>query len=171
MSNHITLTRVNYTKPELRHTATGKPVLSFRVCDQKRRYNETTQQWEDASEPLWLNVTMFNRVEETHQTLLAEPKPKLTIVGELRSETYQAKDGTQATAIKVIADHVTTHPRTTQTTSAQPAYPPAGQWQTPPSAQPMQPVQPGWGQPAYPPAPGQWNQPPTPAPQDDAPPF
>lgn len=112
MSNHIILNKVAYAKPELRYTSKGEPMLTLRVCDQKRAYNQATSQWENTGDPLWVDVTRFGKdAEHLHALLTTEPKPLVTVVGELQNRSYQTKTGETRDRMQVLAQSVSLHPR------------------------------------------------------------
>lgn len=142
MSNHVSITGNLGQDPELRYTPSGKAVTTISVGDTPRRLNRDTNQWEDAGETLWLRCSLWGDAAET----LAEHGRKgqrVTVVGRLKSRTWETKEGEKRTVTECDADTVAIVPKSqTQRSTSQVQTDP---WATP--AQPA-PAAAGWGQPA-----------------------
>lgn len=110
MSNHVTITGNLGQDPELRFTPSGKPVCNISVGDTPRRLNRDTNQWEDAGETLWLRCALWGDAGET----LAEKAQRgnrVTVVGRLKSRSWEDKDGTKRTVVECDADSVAIIPK------------------------------------------------------------
>lgn len=138
MSNHVTITGNLGQDPELRFTPSGKAVATISVGDTPRRLNRDTNQWEDAGDTLWLRCSIWGDPAET----LAEHGRKgqrVTVVGRLKSRTWETKEGEKRTVVECDADTVAIVPK------GQPAQRSSSPQASDPWATPQQPVAAGWG--------------------------
>ena len=92
---------------ELRHTRSGEPVLSVRVCDSKSRKTETG--WETLAET-WYNVALYGPAAQALQHEVRKGA-RVKVAGEFYTREYQGKNGpgvsndVTATGIKVLPSH------------------------------------------------------------------
>lgn len=109
MSNHFSITGRLGDDIELRY-ANGKAVANGRVADTPRRFNQQTNQYEDAGETLWLGFSIWDAKAEA----LVEAAHKgdlVTVVGELVARSWDAQDGTKRTVNEIKAREVAVVPR------------------------------------------------------------
>jgi single-strand DNA-binding protein len=100
---HITMSGNLVADPELRFTAAGKPVASFRIACTDRRKNSTTGEWEDG-DSVFLSCTAWNNAEAITEQL--RKGSKIVVTGTLKQSTYQAKDGTDRTSYEVTCQDI-----------------------------------------------------------------
>lgn len=105
MSNHVTITGNLGQDPELRFIPSGKAVCTVSVGDTPRRFNRDTNAWEDAGDTLWLRCTIWGAEAEAVAELLRRGD-KVTVVGRLKSRSWDDKDGSKRTVIECDADSV-----------------------------------------------------------------
>lgn len=108
--------------PELRQTAGGSQVLGVGVAVNDRRKNQQTGQWEDV--PNFVDCVVFGNRAEALAAILHKGD-KVAIDGRLRYSSWEAKDGTRRSKLKVVAEEVELMQRPRQ--AAQQAYQPAAQ--------------------------------------------
>lgn len=90
------------TDPEMRYTANGNPVTSFRMAT-SRAY--TTSDGERKQETEWFTVVTWNQLAEQCNQFLT--KGKMTYVeGRLRSSTWEGQDGKTRFRNEIIANRV-----------------------------------------------------------------
>ena len=92
--NHVTVSGNLTRDPEVRTTASGKPV---------RRRNPETGEWEEF--PNFFNCTMFGTRGEQLGELLAKGD-KVVIEGSLRYSQWETKDGQHRSNIEIIIEEV-----------------------------------------------------------------
>lgn len=133
MSINRVIVSGNLTRdPELRSTASGKPVLQFGVAVNDRRKNSQTGEWEDY--PNFVDCTMFGARAESLARFLVKGA-KVSIEGKLRYSQWEA-DGQKRSKLEVIAEELEFMSRSEGASSANPsAYP--SQSQTAPQSQPQ----------------------------------
>ncbi len=86
--------------PELRQTATGKNVASFRIACDRGRKDANGQSQAD-----WIDVVAWDRTAEFVCKYFQ--KGSLIVVdGRLRTRTYQDKTGANRTAVEVVANNL-----------------------------------------------------------------
>lgn len=86
--------------PELRQTTTGKQVAVFTLaCDRGRKgaNGRTTADW--------IQIVAWDRLADFSAKWLTKGQ-MVTVDGRLQSRTYQAKDGTNRTAVEVVASNI-----------------------------------------------------------------
>jgi single-strand DNA-binding protein len=91
-------------KPELRYTPSGKAATSFSLARQIRRLNPSTNQWEDG-ELTWYEVSAFDRLAENIAASM-DTGYDVTVIGELKLNSYTTKSGEARTDLKLNADDV-----------------------------------------------------------------
>ena len=77
------------TDPEMRYTANGSPVTSFRVAVNRRF---TTSGGERQDETEWFTVVAWNQLAETCNQYLAKGR-RVYVDGRLRSRSWEGQDG------------------------------------------------------------------------------
>jgi len=77
------------TDPEMRYTANGNPVTSFRVAA-NRTY--TTAQGEKRDETEWFTIVTWNQLAERCNQFLTKGQ-KIYVEGRLKSESWTGNDG------------------------------------------------------------------------------
>lgn len=90
----ITVTGNLSADPDLTFTLSGKACLKFSVGDTPRRLNKDTNQWEDAGETTWWNVTAWEREAETLAEVLTKGM-RVLVIGQGGVRTYDRKDGSK----------------------------------------------------------------------------
>lgn len=90
--------------PELRFTASGKPVATFRVASTTRRLNPKTNEWENG-DSTFLTCTAWERMAENVAESLQRGMAVI-VVGKLKQRNYETKDGEKRTVFEVLADAV-----------------------------------------------------------------
>lgn len=91
------------TNPELRFTPSGAAVCNFRVAGTERKFNQQTNQWEDAR-TCWLSVACWRQLAENVTESLTKGDA-VVIKGVLFEETY-TKDGQERTVMRMEAKSV-----------------------------------------------------------------
>lgn len=86
--------------PELRSTPNGVPVCTFSIAVNRRFANQSGERETD-----FFNITAWRQLGETCSKYLAKGR-KVAVTGELRSRTYEAKDGQKRYVVEVVADDV-----------------------------------------------------------------
>jgi single-strand DNA-binding protein len=91
--------------PELRFTPSGKAVASFRLAT-KKRIKGASGQWEDG-DPLYLSVTVWDRVAENVAETLTRKGQRVTVTGRLEQQWWDSKDGgAKQSKFVIVADSV-----------------------------------------------------------------
>lgn len=124
--------------PELRFTASGKPVATFSVAVNRRRYNETTQKWEDGDADFVRCVAWEGLAENLANSV--GKGDRLVVTGDLRQRRWEAEDGSARSTFEVTATEVGASMRwatvaTTKVTRRRPDEPPASAYD--PSEEPF----------------------------------
>lgn len=100
--NHVTVSGNLTRDPEVRTTASGKPVMSLGIAVNDRRRNSETGEWEDY--PNFFNCTMFGTRGEQLGELLAKGD-KVVIEGSLRYSQWE-RDGEHRSNIEIIIEEI-----------------------------------------------------------------
>lgn len=100
--NRVTISGNLGRDPELRVTKSGTQVLSFSVCVNDRRKNQSGE-WEDA--PNWLDVTMFGQRAESVSRYLGKGS-HVTVAGKLRQRTWQTDDGQKRSKVEIVCEDI-----------------------------------------------------------------
>ena len=90
--------------PELRQTTTGKQVAMFTLAVDRGRKDANGRTTAD-----WIQIVAWDRLADFAAKWLTKGQ-MVTVDGRLQSRSYQAKDGTNRTAVEVVARR-TTPPR------------------------------------------------------------
>lgn len=95
----------NITKdPALRYTASGSPICGLSVAVNYRKFNKSTQDWEE-EEATFYDVTCFDQMAEN----VAESVPKgarVMVHGRLRNRSWVGRDGETRRSLEIVADEV-----------------------------------------------------------------
>ena len=140
----MSINRVNISgnltrDPEMRATAAGTQILTFRVAVNDRRRNPQTGEWEDY--PNYIDCVVFGNRAEALSRFLSKGA-KVALEGKLRWSQWE-RDGQNRSKIEVIVDEVEfLSPRNQQ---GQGGYQPQGQG----GYQPPQQVTPAQAEPTY----------------------
>jgi len=109
--------------PEIRYTADGKPVASFSVaCGEK---------WKDGAGNMkehteWFNVVAWGKLADICKQYVTKGR-QINIVGRLRTEEYEDKDGVKRRTTKLNAEKVVLLGKAQEHESREPgddSYPP-----------------------------------------------
>lgn len=87
--------------PELRYSATGTPIVQFRMAVNSRR--KSGEEWEDHTD--WIRVSMGGPRAQYLSEHLAKGL-RVTVVGNLKIDEYTSRDGDKRTSLDVWADEV-----------------------------------------------------------------
>lgn len=103
----VTITGRLTADPVLRTTngGAGFLVTNFTVAHTPRKQNETTKEWEDAGEPLFLRVTAWRQLAENIASTLRKGD-LATVTGRLGVRTYTPEVGVPRTEVTCDADAV-----------------------------------------------------------------
>ena len=89
--------------PELRHTASGTPVCSFRMAVNK---TWTTPEGEKKEKTVWFRVTTWQKQAEIVNQYLTKGR-QVMVIGEVEeASTYENKAGEMAASLEVTAREV-----------------------------------------------------------------
>lgn len=145
MANFIAISGNLTAAPELRFTPSGQPVAGFTIAHNTRRYNKESQQWEDGA-TCFIDVSLWGKKGENFATAYEQQgKGPVLVIGQLKQDTWEDKNGGKRSKHKISADDVSFIPRG-QGQGQQPSQA-QQQWQQ--AAQNGQTAQSGaWGNPA-----------------------
>jgi single-strand DNA-binding protein len=90
------------TDPEMRYTANGRAVTSFRVASGR---NYTTPEGERREETEWFTVVTWQKLAEQCSQYLQKGR-RVYVEGRLRTRSWDAPDGQRRYRTEVIADRV-----------------------------------------------------------------
>jgi single-strand DNA-binding protein len=90
------------TDPEMRFTANGNPVTSFRVAT-SRVY--TTSEGERRQETEWFTVVAWKKQAESCNQFLTKGQ-RVYVEGSLRTRSWEGRDGQKRVTAEVIANRV-----------------------------------------------------------------
>lgn len=100
----ITITGNIVNDPELRFTPSGVAVASFRVASTPRRFNKSTNEYEDG-EALFLTCNLWRQAAENVAESLTKGA-RVIVTGNLRQRSYTNKHGENRTVYEVEAEEV-----------------------------------------------------------------
>ena len=94
--------------PEVRYSADGKPVVSFRVASNYRKRDADTRDWVDATN--WYRISSFGRLAER----LADQSTggrlgkgtRIVVFGRLEAAAYLDRNNQPQPSLDVVADDV-----------------------------------------------------------------
>ena len=90
------------TDPEMRFTANGNPVTSFRVAT-SRSY--TTSEGERRQETEWFTIVAWKKQAESCNQFLTKGQ-RVYVEGSLRTRSWEGRDGQKRVTVEVIANRV-----------------------------------------------------------------
>jgi len=93
--------------PELRYTATGIPVATFRLAVDKGLSREKKQEMEAKGQPTadFISIVVYGKQAENCANYLAKGR-LAAIQGRIQSRTYDAMDGSRRYVTEVVANRV-----------------------------------------------------------------
>jgi single-strand DNA-binding protein len=90
--------------PELRFTASGQPVATFRVASTPRMRDNATGEWKDG-DSLFLSCNVWRQAAENVAESLQRGM-RVVVTGRLRQRNYETKEGEKRTVYEVEVDDV-----------------------------------------------------------------
>ena len=100
----ITLVGNLVEDPNLRFTASGQAVASFRVASTPRYLDKATNEWKDG-ESLFLTVNVWRQAAENCAESLQRGM-RVIVQGRLKQRSYETKEGEKRTVYEIEADEV-----------------------------------------------------------------
>jgi single-strand DNA-binding protein len=104
MSTPVTLRGRLTRDPEMRFSASGKPVTQFSVVTSRRFKDENTGEWKDRDTTFWDCVAFGSLAENIAESL--EKGTAAIVIGNAYQEEWEDKNGQKRRSIKVTADEV-----------------------------------------------------------------
>ena len=101
MSDNITLTGTVATEPELKTTASGATVLSFRLASPQRKFDKQQNAWTDTGTN-WYTITAWSRLAENARESLGKGD-RIFVTGRLTISEWE-RNGKNGTSIEVTAE-------------------------------------------------------------------
>lgn len=90
------------TDPEMRFTANGNPVTTFRIATSR---NFTSPSGERREETEWFSVVTWNKLAETCGQYLQKGR-RAYVEGRLQTRTWEGQDGQRRTRMEIVANTV-----------------------------------------------------------------
>ena len=90
--------------PELRFTASGQPVATFRVASTPRIMDNATNEWKDG-DSLFLTCNVWRQAAENVAESLQRGM-RVIVTGRLKQRNYETKEGEKRTVYEVEVDDV-----------------------------------------------------------------
>ena len=90
--------------PELRFTASGQPVATFRVASTPRIRDNATNEWKDG-DSLFLTCNVWRQAAENVAESLQRGM-RVIVTGRLKQRNYETKEGEKRTVYEVEVDDV-----------------------------------------------------------------
>ena len=90
--------------PELRFTASGQPVATFRVASTPRVMDKATNEWKDG-DSLFLTCNVWRQAAENVAESLQRGM-RVIVTGRLKQRSYETKEGEKRTVFEVEVDDV-----------------------------------------------------------------
>jgi single-strand DNA-binding protein len=90
--------------PELRFTPAGAAVAKFRIASTPRRFNKTTNEWEDG-DALFLTCSVWRQAAENVAESLAKGV-RVIVQGRLKQRSYEDGQGVKRTVYELDVDEV-----------------------------------------------------------------
>jgi single-strand DNA-binding protein len=90
--------------PELRFTASGQPVATFRVASTPRFLDKATNEWKDG-DSLFLSCNVWRQAAENVAESLQRGM-RVIVTGRLKQRSYETKEGEKRTVFEVEVDDV-----------------------------------------------------------------
>jgi single-strand DNA-binding protein len=104
MSTQVTLRGRLTRDPELRFSASGKPVTTFAVVTSRRFKNQDTNEWEDRDTTFWDCVAFGDLAQNVADSI--EKGTAVVVTGNAAQEEWETKDGQKRRSMKVVAEDV-----------------------------------------------------------------
>jgi single-strand DNA-binding protein len=90
--------------PNLRFTASGQAVASFRIASTPRFLDRQTNEWKDG-DGLFLTVNVWRQMAENCAESLTKGS-RVIVQGRLKQRSYETKEGEKRTVYEIEADDV-----------------------------------------------------------------
>ncbi len=90
------------SNPDLRYTASGRPVVRLRIAN-SRRYRDQSGEWQE--DTLFIDVSAWGELAERCHDRLVKGSPVL-VEGTLRQRSWETEDGQRRTAYEIHAYRV-----------------------------------------------------------------
>lgn len=90
------------TDPEMRFTADGNPVTTFRIA---ASFGYTSPEGERKQETEWFTVVTWRKLAETCNQFLAKGR-RAYVEGRIRSHTWEGQDGQRRFRNEIVANRV-----------------------------------------------------------------
>ncbi|GGV13781.1 single-stranded DNA-binding protein [Streptomyces spectabilis] len=90
--------------PELRFTPAGAAVAKFRIASTPRRFNKTTNAWEDG-DALFLTCSVWRQAAENAAESLTRGM-RVIVQGRLKQRSYEDREGVKRTVYELDVDDV-----------------------------------------------------------------
>ncbi|WP_326786434.1 single-stranded DNA-binding protein [Streptomyces sp. NBC_00151] len=90
--------------PELRFTPAGAAVAKFRIASTPRRFNKTTNEWEDG-DALFLTCSVWRQAAENVAESLTRGT-RVIVQGRLKQRSYEDKEQVKRTVYEIDVDEV-----------------------------------------------------------------
>src|ERR1700724_2429826 len=95
-------------EPEVRYSADGKPVVSFRMASNFRKRDAESREWVDATN--WYRVTTFARLPERLSEQAGAGRltkgTRLIVFGRLEASAYMDRNNQPQPSLDLVADEV-----------------------------------------------------------------
>src|SRR5580698_5023834 len=88
--------------PQLRYTATGQAVASFRVASTPRFMDRNSNEWKDG-ESLFMSCSVWRQAAENAAESLQRGM-RVIVSGRLKQRSYETKEGEKRTVYEVEVD-------------------------------------------------------------------
>ena len=98
--NTTTITGHLVQDPELRFTATGAPVTSFSVADNRRWQDSTTAEWQETTS--YFDVVAWAELAENVATSLKRGS-RVTVTGRLEQRNWETSEGDKRSKVEIHA--------------------------------------------------------------------
>src|SRR5208282_2346588 len=90
--------------PQLRYTATGQAVASFRVASTPRFLDKNTNEWKDG-DSLFMSCSVWRQAAENVAESLQRGM-RVIVSGRLKQRSYETKEGEKRTVYEIEVDEV-----------------------------------------------------------------
>ncbi|PXY12792.1 single-stranded DNA-binding protein [Corynebacterium striatum] len=111
MANFIAISGNLTREPEMRYTPSGQPVVSFTVAHNTRRFDKQTNEWVDG-QATFIDVSLWGKKGENFATAYEQQgKGPVLVIGQLKQDTWEDKNGGKRSKHKINADDVSFIPR------------------------------------------------------------
>ena len=100
----ITVVGILVADPELRFTASGQPVATFRIASTPRFMDKATNEWKDG-DSLFLSCNVWRQAAENVAESLQRGM-RVIVTGRLKQRNYETKEGEKRTVYEVEVDDV-----------------------------------------------------------------